>query len=255
KDNIIGAFERTFDEISNSTSLLSGIKKKAQKLASKVEEKFQRKEIVDFFKVLDSKFEMRQGEHDLVNFFDKSGRELLKMSGNFSKGELATSVSNQYDLRKKQRRIFPSELDQELLSENYQAESVNASEIEYGMLRHLEAKAHLENYNIVCLFDVEFPWTKRIFKILSMAQLDMLRNKWRDAQAFIKQEIIEECWNASSVNKLVDDYHEVIEENVLRRRSALLGSSASEFQYRDEIVNPLLSYIFYDVEDALWIKT
>ncbi|CAH1760777.1 10606_t:CDS:2, partial [Entrophospora sp. SA101] len=42
---------------------------------------------------------------------------------------------------------------------------------------------------------------------------------------------------------------------LLRRHSALLDSSSSEYQYRDEIVNILLASIFYDVEDALWTKT
>ncbi|CAJ0633602.1 13514_t:CDS:2 [Entrophospora sp. SA101] len=40
-----------------------------------------------------------------------------------------------------------------------------------------------------------------------------------------------------------------------RIHSALLDSSSSEYQYRDEIVNILLASIFYDVEDALWTKT
>ncbi|CAJ0900825.1 16657_t:CDS:2 [Entrophospora sp. SA101] len=39
------------------------------------------------------------------------------------------------------------------------------------------------------------------------------------------------------------------------KHSALLDSSSSEYQYRDEIVNILLASIFYDVEDALWTKT
>ncbi|CAG8647554.1 10977_t:CDS:2, partial [Paraglomus occultum] len=42
---------------------------------------------------------------------------------------------------------------------------------------------------------------------------------------------------------------------LLRKHSALLDSSTSEYQYRDEIVNPLLASIFYDVENALWLKT
>ncbi|CAB4415282.1 unnamed protein product [Rhizophagus irregularis] len=37
--------------------------------------------------------------------------------------------------------------------------------------------------------------------------------------------------------------------------SALLDNESSEFKYRDDIVNPLLASIFYDVEDALWMKT
>ena len=42
---------------------------------------------------------------------------------------------------------------------------------------------------------------------------------------------------------------------LLCKHSALLDSSSSEYQYRDEIDNPLLASIFYNVEDALWIKT
>ena len=57
KKDIIDAFVRTFEKISKSTSMLVGTKKKAQKLASNVEETFQRKEIVDFFRNLDLRFE------------------------------------------------------------------------------------------------------------------------------------------------------------------------------------------------------
>ncbi|PKC09165.1 hypothetical protein RhiirA5_475117 [Rhizophagus irregularis] len=41
----------------------------------------------------------------------------------------------------------------------------------------------------------------------------------------------------------------------LRNRSVLKDKTASEFRYRDELVNHLLSTIFYDVEDAIWIDT
>jgi hypothetical protein len=41
----------------------------------------------------------------------------------------------------------------------------------------------------------------------------------------------------------------------LRNRSVLKDKTASEFRYRDELVNHLLSAIFYDVEDAIWIDT
>src|SRR5438128_1662582 len=58
KEDIIDAFARAFEKISTSTAMLSGVKRKAKKLANKVEEKFQRKEIVDFFQVLDQGFEM-----------------------------------------------------------------------------------------------------------------------------------------------------------------------------------------------------
>jgi hypothetical protein len=32
------------------------------------------------------------------------------------------------------------------------------------LLESLETKSRLENYNIICLFDVEFPYTKQLFK-------------------------------------------------------------------------------------------
>jgi hypothetical protein len=51
------------------------------------------------------------------------------------------------------------------------------------------------------------------------------------------------------------DFYTWMALQLLHRHSALLDSSSSEYQYRDEIVNPLLASIFYDVEDALWIKT
>nr|CAG8433251.1 9552_t:CDS:10 [Entrophospora candida] len=152
-----------------------------------------------------------------------------------------------------------------------------------------KTKLSLENYNIICLFDVEFPYTKQLFKKLPMDQMCMIKNKWSEAEEFISKKEIEECWNECSLKKLVDDNHRIIKESgnedlnslitpftkqqfnkyehrqtyelfwcqdfYTRIHSALLDSSSSEYQYRDEIVNILLASIFYDVEDALWIKT
>jgi len=42
---------------------------------------------------------------------------------------------------------------------------------------------------------------------------------------------------------------------LLHKHSALLDKESGEFKYRDDIVNPLLASIFYDVEDVLWMKT
>jgi hypothetical protein len=42
---------------------------------------------------------------------------------------------------------------------------------------------------------------------------------------------------------------------LLHKRSALLDKESGEIKYRDDIVNLLLASIFYDVEDALWMKT
>ncbi|CAG8574688.1 14905_t:CDS:2, partial [Acaulospora morrowiae] len=109
KKDIVSAFVKTFKQISNSTALLPGVKKKAQKLCKNAEETFQRKEIDDFFKDLDHKFE--------TSSFDNNGCELLKKSGDFNTLRLSSrymkrssefleedeSVSNQsnYFLRKR----------------------------------------------------------------------------------------------------------------------------------------------------------
>ncbi|CAB4382069.1 unnamed protein product [Rhizophagus irregularis] len=208
----------------------------------------------------------RQEERDLENNTSESSLNVK------------SAISN-YGLRKKQRIDYNEERisgDQEHFSQA-EADIIDFPKIE--ILVSLETKSHLENYNIICLFDVEFPYTKKIFMTLSTNQLDKLKNKWIDAEAYINQETIEGVWNTCSLKKLVNDYHKVIEENVnddtlytdfnalmtaftrqralqlLRKHSALQDRSSSEYQYRDEIVNPLLSYIFYDVEDAIWMKT
>ena len=46
------------------------------------------------------------------------------------------------------------------------------------LLESLETKSHLEDYNIICLFDVEFPYTKQLFKKLPMNQMCTIKKKW-----------------------------------------------------------------------------
>ena len=46
------------------------------------------------------------------------------------------------------------------------------------ILTSLRTKSHLENYNILCLFDVEFPYTRKLFETLSTDQVGMLKSKW-----------------------------------------------------------------------------
>ncbi|CAG8661780.1 9348_t:CDS:10 [Funneliformis mosseae] len=177
--------------------------------------------------------------------------------------ESATSEqSHYYALRKKQK----AEVD-----------IFNTPKIE--VLASINTKSHLENYNIVCLFDIEFPYTKQLFMKLSTDQIRMMKSKWTEAEAYISKEEIEKCWNECPLKKLVDDNHQIIKENsdedtlyvdlnglmtsftkqktlqLLHKHSALLDNESSEFKYRDDIVNPLLASIFYDVEDALWMKT
>ncbi|RGB40870.1 hypothetical protein C1646_752848 [Rhizophagus diaphanus] len=113
KEDIIDAFARTFEKISNSTAMPSGVKRKAKKLANKVEEKFRRKVIVDFLKFW-MKILKGQEERDLEDSFDKNGRELLKRSGDLNTLKLSSrymertkelcegeSATRHYGLRKK----------------------------------------------------------------------------------------------------------------------------------------------------------
>ncbi|CAJ0745602.1 16991_t:CDS:2 [Entrophospora sp. SA101] len=123
--------------------------------------------------------------------------------------------------------------------------SAQRIESELGqLLESLETKSHLENYNIICLFNVEFSYMKQLFKKLPMDQMCMIKNKWSEV-SFTLLRLLNEITEFS--------YTRVLQ--LLRRHSALLDSSSSEYQYRDEIVNILLASIFYDVEDALWTKT
>ncbi|PKY60649.1 hypothetical protein RhiirA4_431278 [Rhizophagus irregularis] len=146
------------------------------------------------------------------------------------KSVVKSAISN-YGLRKKQRIDYNEERisgDQEHFSKA-EADIIDFPKIE--ILASLETKSHLENYNIICFFDVEFPYTKKIFMTLSTNQLDKLKNKWIDPISYTRA------------------------LQLLRKHSALQDRSSSKYQYRDEIVNPLLSCIFYDVEDAIWMKT
>ncbi|CAG8654726.1 4377_t:CDS:10 [Funneliformis caledonium] len=161
------------------------------------------------------------------------------------------------------------------------------------ILANLETKSHLERYNVICLFDVEFPYSKKLFTVLSTGQMQKLKNEWIEAEKSVRQETIQESWNKCTLKKQVDEYLKILEEKMdnttfyidfnelftafmkqpsneyqhrsnyelfwthqfLRNRSVLKDKTASEFRYRDELVNHLLSTIFYDVEDAIWIDT
>ncbi|CAG8643835.1 7205_t:CDS:10, partial [Acaulospora morrowiae] len=157
----------------------------------------------------------------------------------------------------------------------------------------------IENYNILCLFDFEFPYTKLLFETLTTDQISMLRNKWVQDK---ENDLIEDIWQLCPLKILVDEYSKVIKENtnedtlnlnlkklmltfsmplfeygyhhqknyellwcqnfyremtlqMLREHSSLKDSSTSVCQYRGEIVDPLISTIFYDIDNAVWIKT
>ncbi|CAJ0900818.1 16656_t:CDS:2 [Entrophospora sp. SA101] len=72
--------------------------------------------------------------------------------------------------------------------------SAQRIESELGqLLESLETKSHLENYNIICLFNVEFSYMKQLFKKLPMDQMCMIKNKWSEAEEFISKKEIEEC--------------------------------------------------------------
>ncbi|GBC18909.1 uncharacterized protein OCT59_015244 [Rhizophagus irregularis] len=169
------------------------------------------------------------------------------------------------------------------------------------ILANFETKSHLERYNIICLFDIEFTYTKKLLTVLSIKQIQRLKNEWIEAEKSLSQEKIEDSWNKCTLKKQVDDYLKILDEKMdrntffidfnelytafmmqpsneyqhqnnyelfwcqdlykrmtlqfLRNRSVLKDKTASEFRYRDELVNQLLSTIFYDVEDAIWIDT
>jgi hypothetical protein len=59
--------------------------------------------------------------------------------------------------------------------------SVNFGQV----LASLNTKSRLENYNIVCLFDIEFPYTKQLFLKLSTDQVRMMKSKWTKVSLFL----------------------------------------------------------------------
>ncbi|CAG8784677.1 32996_t:CDS:2, partial [Racocetra persica] len=76
---------------------------------------------------------------------------------------------------------------------------------------NLKTSFNLENYDILCLFDVEFPYTKKIFETLSVNQVNMFRTKWPQAE---EVDLIESFWDSSQLKPLVNRYTKVIKNHV-----------------------------------------
>ncbi|CAG8795507.1 4459_t:CDS:2, partial [Gigaspora margarita] len=114
--------------------------------------------------------------------------------------------------------LSKSALDNRELYSEFPQSEVNLSYIvqvpKVEMLKGLETKTRLEKYNIFCLFDVEFPYTKQLFKKLSTEQVNAIKSKWTMAEDSTNKKEIEEYWSACSLKKLVDDYNKVIKKNV-----------------------------------------
>ncbi|GBC33295.2 hypothetical protein GLOIN_2v1481233 [Rhizophagus irregularis DAOM 181602=DAOM 197198] len=207
-----------------------------------------------------------------------TGENNTSESNPFHNDESATSKqSHYYALRKKQKvdyninqmsertysEEFQMDVQETFTSKEFQVDNQETftSEVDIfktpkiEMLASLNTKSHLESYNIVCLFDIEFPYTKQLFMKLSTNQVRTMKSKWTEAETYISKEEIEKHWNECPLKKLVDDNQMRIRFMLISTHSALLDNESSEFKYRDDIVNPLLASIFYDVEDALWMKT
>ncbi|RGB23000.1 hypothetical protein C1646_748338 [Rhizophagus diaphanus] len=231
--------------------------------------------------------------HLTMCFFESGGGHLRNdLLVNYSK-KLKINRNNQNSTNGRMRNhLTANSVLQKLRTKN---------ELIDQILANFETKSHLERYNIVCLFDIEFTYTKKLLTVLSIKQIQELKNEWIEAEKYLRQEKIEDSWNKCTLKKQVDDYLKILDEKMdrntffidfnelytafmmqpsneyqhqsnyelfwcqdlykrmtlqfLRNRSVLKDKTASEFRYRDELVNHLLSTIFYDVEDAIWIDT
>ncbi|GES92101.1 hypothetical protein GLOIN_2v1481233 [Rhizophagus clarus] len=145
------------------------------------------------------------------------------------------------------------------------------------ILANFETKSHLERYNIICLFDIEFSYTKKLFTLLSTEQIQRLKDEWIEAEKSILDEKMDKNTFFIDLDELYtafitqpsnkyqhrsnyelfwcQDLYKRMTLQFLRNRSVLKDKTASEFRYRDELVNHLLSTIFYDVEEAIWVDT
>ncbi|CAB5128613.1 unnamed protein product [Rhizophagus irregularis] len=273
--------------------------------------------------------------HLTMSFFESGGGFFTKCSllilQETKASKTTTTISKSYSLRERRSTIdyndnrilkkmnksntsekrYTSQLLKEIKNKRKQSKSNEWTDEEpfdslfstpkVEILANFETKSHLERYNIICLFDIEFTYTKKLLTVLSIKQIQRLKNEWIEAEKSLSQEKIEDSWNKCTLKKQVDDYLKILDEKMdrntffidfnelytafmmqpsneyqhqnnyelfwcqdlykrmtlqfLRNRSVLKDKTASEFRYRDELVNHLLSTIFYDVEDAIWIDT
>ncbi|CAJ0764951.1 5262_t:CDS:2, partial [Entrophospora sp. SA101] len=131
---------------------------------------------------------------------------------------------------------------------------------------------------------VKYPYTKELFDDYP-SLMEIYTNKWKEIENPLENKA-EEIWKESyNITNLLNKYNKAILENSNElskiNYEALLSvvsekpftnyshirdfeliwcqnvytNFASEFRYRDEIINPLIAEAFHDVEDLVWIET
>ncbi|CAG8634685.1 2990_t:CDS:10, partial [Ambispora leptoticha] len=78
KNDILKAFRRRFKNVSQSTAILAGPKKKAGRLHATTKESFKRREIIDFFEKQDQAFAMRKNDRDVFQAVDSAKAAIAK---------------------------------------------------------------------------------------------------------------------------------------------------------------------------------
>ncbi|CAG8621688.1 9446_t:CDS:10 [Rhizophagus irregularis] len=192
----------------------------------------------------DSQKDGRAQHHFSVANRILTGENNTSESNPFHNDESATSKqSHYYALRKKQKvdyninqmsertysEEFQMDVQETFTSKEFQVDNQETftSEVDIfktpkiEMLASLNTKSHLESYNIVCLFDIEFPYTKQLFMKLSTNQVRTMKSKWTEAETYISKEEIEKHWNECPLKKLVDD-------NQMRIRFMLISTQEDE---------------------------
>ncbi|CAJ0842714.1 3840_t:CDS:2, partial [Entrophospora sp. SA101] len=146
------------------------------------------------------------------------------------------------------------------------------------------SKHRIALYNVISLFNREYPYTKELFDDYP-SLMEIYTNKWKEIENPLENKA-EEIWKESyNITNLLNKYNKAILENSNElskiNYEALLSvvsekpftnyshirdfeliwcqnvytNFASEFRYRDEIINPLIAEAFHDVEDLVWIET
>ncbi|CAB4397166.1 unnamed protein product [Rhizophagus irregularis] len=241
-----------------------------------------------------------------MSFFESGGRFFTKCSllilQEIKASKTTTTISKSYSLRERRSTIdyndnriskkmnksntpekrSTSQLLKEIKNQRKQSKSNEWTDEEpfdslfstpkVEILANFETKSHLERYNIICLFDIEFTYTKKLLTVLSIKQIQRLKNEWIEAEKSLSQEKIEDSWNKCTLKKQVDDYLKILDEKMdrntffidfnelyttfmmqpsnefqhqsnyelfwtlqfLRNRSVLKDKTASEFRYRDD---------------------
>ncbi|CAB4386695.1 unnamed protein product [Rhizophagus irregularis] len=214
--------------------------------------------------------------HLTMSFFESGGGFFTKCSllilQETKASKTTTTISKSYSLRERRSTIdyndnrilkkmnksntsekrYTSQLLKEIKNQRKQSKSNEWTDEELfdslfstpkvEILANFETKSHLERYNIICLFDIEFTYTKKLLTVLSIKQIQRLKNEWIEAEKSLSQEKIEDSWNKCTLKKQVDDYLKILDEKMDRNTffidfnelyTAFMMQPSNEYQHQN----------------------